>query len=77
MIHFDFDEFSLFFCVTFLPLSLSLSSSLAESVEVVYAEINVLKRENKQPEQRMKEEEGSVYSTHMSFSVAKADAEAD
>ncbi|XP_042558696.1 uncharacterized protein LOC116217956 [Clupea harengus] len=49
----------------------------AESVEVVYAEITVLKRENKQPEQRMKEEEGSVYSTHMSFSVAKADAEAD
>ena len=44
---------------------------------MVYAEINVLKRENKQPEQRMKEEEGSVYSTHMSFSVAKADAEAD
>ena len=76
MIHFDFDEFSLFFCVTFLPLSLSLSSSLAESVEVVYAEINVLKKKNKQPEQRMREEEGGEYSTHTSFSVAEAHTEA-
>ena len=75
-LHYNVFFSSLIFCVTFLPLSLSLSSSLAESVEVVYAEINVLKRENKQPEQRMREEEGSVYSTHMSFSVAEAHTEA-